>query len=94
MNLLPTFSKNPTKPRVFYKLLVFLTPGSREKVGLVETSKIVHPNNQNDSGTLLERYPEGHTRQGGGGKTFPKHVVQGGSSCYFRLGPETRVPEG
>lgn len=57
--------KNPTKPMVFWKLLVFLTPGSREKVGLVEKSKTIDPNNQHDSGALLERYPEGQTRQGG-----------------------------
>ena len=41
-----------------------------------EKSKSVDPNNQNDSGTLLERYPEGHTKSNGGGDYYRK---EGGS---------------
>lgn len=53
---------------VFWKLRVFFDTRKPWKSWVDEKSKTIDANNQNDSGTLLERYPEGHTCDRGAGK--------------------------
>lgn len=69
------YFRHPTKPMVFWKLFFFAWSREKRVWCIWWKSEKVHPNNQNDTGTLLERYPEGHTRQGGENPKRMEEVV-------------------
>lgn len=90
MHLHPTFLKTQQNPWFSESCVFFLTPESREKVGLMKNPKQLTQTIKTTQELFWNDIQKDTPATGGRGKN-PKHAVQGGGCCYFGLGPETQI---